>query len=113
MRTEPSREDLNRSRVITDQVIKEVTQHILANKPAATMEELVIEQANAVTQEVFHQFRSMYNLGVIPMRYDDAVQHILKLYRDKYRSWDKDQVLMLLCLIQAVLGAESFRDELI
>lgn len=112
MSNQPSNGEINRSRLVTDQIIKEVTKATLAKQPAKSSNELVIEKANVITQEVFHLFKHMHNISIVPMKYDDAVQYINKMYLDRYSKWDKDEILTLLCLVQAVLGAEAMKDEL-
>ena len=112
MKTKPSSADLNTSRLKTSQVIEEITKSILAKTPAKTLEEEVIERANVVTKDVYDTFLRMHSLTAVPMKYEDAIHHIYDLYRARYSSWTKDELLLLVSLQQAVLGAESLRDQL-
>lgn len=113
MKPEPSKADLNKSHLVTDQIIREVTEATNAKIAPDNFDTLLVKKINATCVECFQQFRSMHNIQVVPMRKDDAIEHIRKLYKDKLTTWSKDELVEAFALTQAVLGAESFHNELI
>jgi hypothetical protein len=104
-RPEPTSREINDSRLITDKIIAEVTASVNLNKPPMTMETQVIEKANNLVKEVFHVFKAMHNLQVVPMKKEDAVDHIYKIYRDRFSTWSKEELLVFASYQQAVMGA--------
>lgn len=113
MRNQPTKADLNRSRAATDKVIAEVTKEVMSKVAPDTFDTLLVKRINSLMVETFQQFSSMHQLNVVPMRKDEAVEHIRKLYKDKLTTWTKDELVEAMSLTQAVLGAESFHDQLI
>jgi hypothetical protein len=113
MRPKPTAAELNKSRLVTDQVIAEVTQDIMSKQVPDDFDTLIVKKINVLCSDCFDQFRRMHNLQTMPMRKTDAIQHIRKLYKDKLATWTKDELLESMALIQATLGAEAFHDELI
>lgn len=111
MKDQPSSSDLNRSKQHIENVLKEITSKIVA--PTKTPRDLMVERANEVTRRCQQHFRTQHRINVVPMRKDDAVEHIYKLYQDELVTWSKDELLMLTCLTLSVLAVESLHDELI
>ena len=113
MNPKPTSADLNRSRATTDQIIREVTAEVMKKAQPDTFDTLLVKKINALMVECCQQFTAMHKIQVIPMRKDDAVEHIRKLYKDKLTTWSKDELVEAFALTQAVLGAESFHDSLV
>jgi hypothetical protein len=55
----------------------------------------------------------MHKINIVPMKAEEAVAHIKQLYKAKYGSWTKEELMELCCLVQSVLAVESLRDNLI
>ncbi len=113
MKNQPTQAELNASRLATDQIIAEVTKEVMSKAQPDTFDTLLVKKINALMVECFNQFSSMHKLNVTPMRKTEAVEHIRKLYKDKLTTWSKDELVESFALTQAVLGAESFHDQLI
>lgn len=113
MKNQPSKSDLNRSRLATDAVIREVTAEVMGKIKPDDFDTALVRKINSVCKECYDQFRSMHKIQVTPMRKTIAIEHIRKLYRDKLTTWTKDELLEAMCLVQATLGAEAFHSDLI
>jgi hypothetical protein len=113
MKTPISKDDLNRSRLATDQIIREVTESVMTKVQPDDFDTLLVKKINTLCIECFEQFIRMHNIQVVPMHKTDALEHIRKLYKDKLTTWSKDELLEAFALVQATLGVESFHNELI
>lgn len=109
----PTSADLNRSRLVTDQVIAQVMKEANAKIVPDTFEESVIRRANIISKQCQDEFLRMHKINIVPMKAEEAVAHIKHLYKAKYSSWTKEELMELCCLVQSVLAVESLRDNLI
>ncbi len=113
MKIPASKDDLNRSRVQVENMIKEVTDSIMKKQSPDTFDTLIIKKVNNMTIECFHHFKRAHNLRLTPMKKEDAVEHIRALYKESLATWSKDELLEAYAMTLAVLGAEAFHNELI
>ena len=113
MKNQPSKDDLNRSRLVTDQIVKEVTDSVMAKTSPDTFDTIIVKKVNAMTVDCFDHFKRMHNLRLTPMKKMDAVEHIRALYKESLSKWSKDELLEAYAMTLAVLGAESFHNDLI
>jgi hypothetical protein len=113
MKTKPTIADLNRSRQQVENVIKEVTDNVMKQTAPDPFDTQIVKRVNAMTVEAFDHFKRMHNLRLTPMKKEDAVEIIRKLYKDSLATWSKDEILEAYAMTLAVLGAESFHNELI
>lgn len=108
----PSQAELNAERVRIDNVIADVMKAV-PKAPAKTHEEEMIEHVTAITKEVFKSFMLQYQINVNPMTKQQAANHIIDLYKAKYSSWPKDDLVEVLSMTLASLAVESIRHKLI
>ena len=113
MKMQPTKAELNASRLQTDQVIKEVTDEIMSKIKPDDFDTIIVKKLNALFIEAFQQFSNMHDLQVTPMKKADALEHIRRIYKDKLTTWTKDELVESFALVQATLGVESFHDQLI
>jgi hypothetical protein len=110
---QPTKAELNASRIQTENVIKEVTEEIMSKVKPDDFDTIIVKRLNALFIESFQQFSAMHDIQVTPMKKSDALEHIRKIYKDKLSTWTKDELIESFALVQATLGVESFHDELI
>jgi hypothetical protein len=111
MKTKP---DLNLERMSHEKVnniIKEVTDKIVA--PTKTFRDEIVERANLITKEIHDEFMRQNKIRIIPMTKKDAVDSLCELYKIKYNTWTKDELLENLSLLQACYHGESYHNSLI
>lgn len=113
MKHQPTKEDLNRSRVHVENMIKEVTDSVMAKTSPDTFDTQIVKKVNDMTITAFDHFKRAHNLRLTPMKKLDAVEHIRALYKESLATWSKDELLEAYAMTLAVLGAESFHNELI
>jgi predicted small metal-binding protein len=113
MKHEVTKADLNRSRAQTDQIVREVTDSVMKKVSPDTFDTQIVKKVNEMTVTAFDHFKRAHNLRLTPMKKMDAVEHIRALYKESMATWSKDELLEAYAMTLAVLGAESFHNELI
>ena len=111
MKIPASNGDLNHNRLVVEQVIADVMK--TQPKQQESKEAELIKRSNIISQRVASNFATQAQIKIKPTTYEDAVRQITVLYKDEFTTWSKDDLLQLLSLQSAVLGAESLRSELI
>ena len=101
MNLKPTSAEINKSRLTTDKVIAEVTQDIMSKQKPDDFDTALTKKINATLVKCFEQFKKMHQIQVVPMRKEDAVEHIRKLYRDEIKTWSKDELIEAFALVQA------------
>lgn len=112
MNPTPNPEDLYKSG-INPKFLADVTADINKKAHGKTQQELLIERQAAIAKECYEVFMRRYNIRIVPMTFANAVEEIRKMYFEHYKSWSKDELLEVMCLMQAVLAAHSLKEELI
>lgn len=111
MKTPPEFNGERRSKEHIDNVIKEITDKIVA--PTKTFREEVVERANLITKDVHDEFIRQNQIAVRPMTKKEAIDRLCELYKTKYNTWTKDELLENLSLLQACYHGESYHNSLI
>lgn len=92
-------------------VVKEITDKIVA--PTKTFREEIVEKANLITKEIHDEFIRQNNLIARPTTKKNAIDTLCEMYKTKYNTWTKDELLENLSLIQACYHGESYHNSLI
>lgn len=109
-----TREELNLERLNTEKInniARELTDKIIT--PTKTFRDEIVERANLITKEVHDEFTKQNQILLKPTMKKDAINKICELYKVKYNTWTKDELLENLSLLQACYHGESYHDSLI
>lgn len=106
---EPNLERWNNEQL--NNVVKEITDKIVA--PTKTFRDELVEKANIITKEIHNTFMRENDISIRPLTKKEAIDKLCEMYKIKYNTWTKDELLENLSLIQACYHGESYHNSLI
>ena len=111
MKTKPDPSLEQMSKELINNIVQELTDKIVS--PTKTFREEIVEKANLITKEVHDEFTRQNKILIRPMTKKDAIDSLCELYKTKYNTWTKDELLENLSLLQACYHGESYHNSLI
>jgi len=93
--------------------IKHALDQIEREKPKLTEEQEVLQKAKAIHRETMLSFKTQYQMLPVPPTLDEAIVMIYKIYKDKFRSWNRDDLLVITAQVHAMIAADTIREAVL